>query len=112
LQRVRSELVSLTDVDQDELNSYGQKLMAQLQDLPELTAVASDQEAPGRTQTVQIDRSAAALFGITPATIDSTLYDALGQRHIARIYTALNEYYVILEVNPQYQLGPNALHVY
>ena len=100
---------TLVDIDQDELNFYAPKLMAKLQDLPELTAVASDQEAPGRTLKVQIDRAAAALFGITPATIDSTLYDAFGQRHIARIYTALNEYYVILEVNPQYQLGPNAL---
>jgi hydrophobe/amphiphile efflux-1 (HAE1) family protein len=100
---------TLVDIDQDELNFYASKLMAKLQDLPELTAVASDQEAPGRTQRVEIDRPAAALFGITPATIDSTLYDAFGQRHIARIYTALNEYYVILEVNPQYQLGPNAL---
>jgi hydrophobe/amphiphile efflux-1 (HAE1) family protein len=100
---------TLTDIDQDELNSYATKLMAKLQDLPELTAVASDQEAPGRTLKVQIDRAAAALFGITPATIDNTLYDAFGQRHIARIYTALNEYYLILEVNPQYQLGPNAL---
>ncbi len=100
---------TLVDIDQDELNLYASKLMAKLQDLPELTAVASDQEAPGRTQRVQIDRPGAALFGITPATIDSTLYDAFGQRHIARIYAALNEYYVILEVNPQYQLGPNAL---
>ncbi len=100
---------TLVDIDQDELNFYAQKLTAKLQDLPELTAVASDQEAPGRTLKVDIDRPAAALFGITPATIDNTLYDAFGQRHIARIYTALNEYYVILEVNPQYQLGPNAL---
>jgi hydrophobe/amphiphile efflux-1 (HAE1) family protein len=100
---------TLVDIDQSELNLYASKLAAKLQDLPELTAVASDQEAPGRTQRVQIDRPAAALFGITPATIDSTLYDAFGQRHIARIYAALNEYYVILEVNPQYQLGPNAL---
>jgi hydrophobe/amphiphile efflux-1 (HAE1) family protein len=100
---------TLVDIDEDELNFYASKLMAKLQNLPELTAVASDQEAPGRTQKVQIDRPAAALFGITPATIDSTLYDAFGQRHIARVYTALNEYYVILEVNPQYQLGPNAL---
>jgi hydrophobe/amphiphile efflux-1 (HAE1) family protein len=100
---------TLVDIDQDELNSYASKLLAKLQELPELTAVASDQEAPGRTQTVQIDRPAAARLGITPATIDSTLYDAFGQRHVARIYTALNEYYVILEVNPQYQLGPNAL---
>ena len=100
---------TLVDIDQDELNFYAQKLMAKLQELPELTAVASDQEAPGQTLKVEIDRAAAALFGITPATIDDTLYDAFGQRHIARIYTALNEYYVILEVNPQYQLGPNAL---
>src|SRR5277367_4011522 len=100
---------TLVDIDQDELNFYAQELMAKLQELPELTAVASDQEAPGRTLKVEIDRPAAALFGITPATIDDTLYDAFGQRHIARIYTALNEYYVILEVNPQYQLGPNAL---
>jgi HAE1 family hydrophobic/amphiphilic exporter-1 len=100
---------TLVDIDQDELNFYAPKLMAKLQDLPELTAVASDQEAPGRTLRVQVDRAAAALFGITPATIDSTLYDAFGQRHIARIFAALNEYYVILEVNPQYQLGPNAL---
>ena len=100
---------TLVDIDQDELNFYAQKLMAKLQELPELTAVASDQEAPGQTLKVEIDRPAAALFGITPATIDDTLYDAFGQRHIARIYTALNEYYVILEVNPQYQLGPNAL---
>jgi len=100
---------TLVDINQDELNFYAPKLLAKLEDLPELTAVASDQEAPGRTLKVQIDRAAAALFGITPATIDSTLYDAFGQRHVARIYTALNEYYVILEVNQQYQLGPNAL---
>ena len=100
---------TLVDIDQDELNFYAQKLMAKLQDLPELTAVASDQEAPGQTVMVVMDRATAALLGITPATIDSTLYDAFGQRHIARIFTALNEYYVILEVNPQYQLGPNAL---
>jgi len=100
---------TLVDINLDELNFYAPKLMAKLQDLPELTAVASDQEAPGRILKVQIDRAAAALFGITPATIDSTLYDAFGQRHIARIYTALNEYYVILEVDLQYQLGPNAL---
>jgi multidrug efflux pump subunit AcrB len=100
---------TMVDIDQNELDFYAPKLMAKLQGLPELTAVASDQGAPGRTLKVQIDRPAAALFGITPALIDSTLYDAFGQRHVARIYTALNEYYVILEVDPQYQLGPNAL---
>ena len=59
--------------------------------------------------TVQIDRSAASRLGIDPALIDSTLYDTFGQRHVARIFTALNQYYVVLEVDPHYQLGPNAL---
>ena len=83
--------------------------MAKLQDLPELTAVASDQEAPGRTLAIQIDRAAAAPFGITPATIDDTLYDAFGQRHIARSTPHLTNITRVPEVNPQYQLGPNAL---
>jgi HAE1 family hydrophobic/amphiphilic exporter-1 len=100
---------TLVGIDKDELNQYAPKLLAKLQEAPELTGVASDQEAPGRTLKVQIDRAAAARLGIEPATIDSTLYDAFGQRHVARIYTALNQYYVILEVEPQYQLGPNAL---
>jgi hydrophobe/amphiphile efflux-1 (HAE1) family protein len=100
---------TLVDVDIGELNLYAPMLLKVLQGLPELTAVASDQQSMGRTLSVKIDRSAAARFGIEPATIDSTLYDAFGQRHIARIYTTLNQYYVILEVDPQYQLGPDAL---
>jgi multidrug efflux pump subunit AcrB len=100
---------TMVDVDSVELNSYAPKLLAKLQTLPELTAVASDQQSTGRTLKVQIDRAAASRLGIAPATVDSELYDAFGQRHVARIYTALNEYYVILEVDPRYQLGPNAL---
>ena len=100
---------TLTDVDSAELNLYAPKLLAKLQALPELTSVASDQQSTGRTLDVEIDRSAASRLGIDPAAIDSTLYDAFGQRHVARIYTALNQYYVILEVDPRYQLGPDAL---
>jgi len=100
---------TLVDVDSDELNRYAPKLLAKLQKLPELTSVASDQQSTGRTLQVEIDRAAAARLGIDPAMVDSILYDAFGQRHVARIYTALNEYYVILEVDPRYQLGPNAL---
>ena len=100
---------TLVDVDSDELNRYAPKLLAKLQKLPGLTSVASDQQSTGRTLQVEIDRAAAARLGIDPAMVDSILYDAFGQRHVARIYTALNEYYVILEVDPRYQLGPNAL---
>jgi multidrug efflux pump subunit AcrB len=100
---------TLTDVDSQELNFYGTHRLQRLQALPELIGVASDQQSAGRTLTLTIDRAAASRFGIDPAKIDSTLYDAFGQRHVARIFTTLNQYYAILEVAPEYQGGPNAL---
>jgi len=100
---------TLTDVDSTELNHYAPKLLEAMQKIPLLTSVASDQQSQGRTLNLTIDRAAASRLGIDPSAIDSTLYDAFGQRHVARIYTALNEYYVILEVDPSYQLGPDAL---
>ena len=100
---------TLTDVDNAGLGIYAPKLLSKLQSLPQLSSIASDQQSTGRALTVQIDRSAASRLGIDPALIDSTLYDTFGQRHVARIFTALNQYYVILEVDPHYQLGPNAL---
>ncbi|GLS45345.1 efflux RND transporter permease subunit [Methylobacterium brachythecii] len=100
---------TLTDVDLEELNLYGPKMLDALQKLPELSGVASDQQSGARMLNVVVDRTAASRLGIDPATVDNTLYDAFGQRHVARIYAPLNYYYVILEVDPQYQLGPNAL---
>ena len=100
---------TLTDVDQQELSHYAPLLLQKLQGLPQLTSVASDQQSTGQTLVVDIDRSAASRFGIDPAKVDTTLYDAFGQRHIAKIFTRLNQYYAILEVDPQYQLGPDAL---
>jgi len=100
---------TLTDVNSDELAVYAPRLLAEMRKLPELTAVATDQQSGGRTLNVEIDRTAASRLGIQPALVDATLYDAFGQRHVARIYTTLNQYYVILEVDPQYQLGPDAL---
>ncbi len=100
---------TLTDVDEQELSHYAPRLLQKLQALPQLTSVASDQQSTGQTLMINIDRSAASRFGIDPAKVDTTLYDAFGQRHIARIYTRLNQYYAILEVDPSYQLGPDAL---
>jgi HAE1 family hydrophobic/amphiphilic exporter-1 len=99
----------LTDVDSQELNLYAPQLLHKLQALPQLTTVASDQQSAGQTMTIQIDRAAASRFGIDPARIDSTLYDAFGRRHVAKIFTTLNQYYVIMEVQPSFQLGPQAL---
>jgi len=100
---------TLTDVDSQELGLYAPKVLQALSALPMLTSVASDQQSAGQTLVIDIDRAAASRFGIDPAKVDSTLYDAFGQRHVARIFTRLNQYYAILEVDPSYQLGPDAL---
>jgi hydrophobe/amphiphile efflux-1 (HAE1) family protein len=101
---------TLTDVNQDELNQWASRLYDKLGTLPELADVASDQASAGRQIKLQIDRDAASRLGIDPATVDNTLYDAFGQRHVAQLFTTLNSYYVILEVDPSFQLGPYALN--
>jgi HAE1 family hydrophobic/amphiphilic exporter-1 len=98
---------TLVDVDGDELNHWAPILLQKLQALPQLSDVASDQQSAGPTLKIEIDRNVASRLGVDPAYVDEILYDAFGQRHVARIYTTLNEYYVILEVDPGYQLGPN-----
>jgi hydrophobe/amphiphile efflux-1 (HAE1) family protein len=100
---------TLVDVDIDELDHWGPILFNKLKTLPQLTDVASDQQSTGRVLKVEIDRQLAQQLGINPSVVDSILYDAFGQRVAARIYTRLNQYFVILEVEPDFQLGPNAL---
>ncbi len=74
-----------------------------------LKDVNSDQQVSGLEQNVIIDRDTAARLGITPSQIDNVLYDAFGQREISTIYQTLNQYHVVLEVDPQYQMTPSAL---
>jgi hydrophobe/amphiphile efflux-1 (HAE1) family protein len=100
---------TLVDVDSDELDHWAPILLKKLQTLPELSDVASDQQSTGRVLKVEVDRHLAEQLGINPSVVDSILYDAFGQRVAARIYTRLNQYFVILEVEPDFQLGPNAL---
>lgn len=101
---------TLTDVNQDELNSWASKLFENLKKRPELADVASDQADAARQLKLKIDRDAASRLGIDPAAVDNTLYDAFGQRHVAQLFTTLNTYYVILEVDPSFQSGPYALN--
>ena len=100
---------TLVDVDNDELDHWAPILLKKLQTLPQLTDAASDQQSSGRVLKVEVNRQLAQQLGINPSVIDSILYDAFGQRVAARIYTRLNQYFVILEVQPAFQLGPNAL---
>ena len=100
---------TLVDVDSDELDHWAPILLKKLQTLPQLTDVASDQQSTGRVMKIEVNRQLAQQLGINPSVVDSLLYDAFGQRVAARIYTRLNQYFVILEVQPDFQLGPNAL---
>ena len=100
---------SMEDIDSQELAVWSQKLIQQLRSSPVLSDVASDQQNGGLQADVVIDRDSASRLGILPAQIDSTLYDAYGQRQVSTIYTQLNQYHVVLEVDPQFQQDPESL---
>jgi hydrophobe/amphiphile efflux-1 (HAE1) family protein len=101
---------TLQDADLDELNEWAPRLLAALQKLPQLRDAASDQQTSGTMVSLTIDRDQAARFGIQPAVIDNTLYDAFGQRQAAQYFTQLNSYHVILEITPALQADPESLN--
>ena len=81
-------------------------MVAKLTTLPELRDVATDQQNSGSQVQLVIDRDTASRLGITPQMIDDTLYDAFGQRQISTMFTQLNQYHVVLEVEPEFQTQP------
>jgi len=93
----------------DELNHWAPILEGEMRKIPELQDVASDQQIAAAHLAIDIDRDAAYRLGLSAALIDQTLYDAFGQRQVATIYTATNQYKVVLEVQPQFQHDPNLL---
>ena len=93
----------------DELNTFAPQMLAKLQQLPELSDVASDQQVLGLRAKLVFDRDTAARFGITTSAIDQTLYDAYGQRQVSTMFTQLNQYHVVLEVKPGFQKNPSNL---
>jgi multidrug efflux pump len=104
---------TLEDPDQAELNEWTSRFVTRLKQLPGLEDVATDQQLGGLAVSLVIDRATASRLGIAPTTIDNTLYDAFGQRQINTMYTQLNQYHVILESQPEFQLDPNKLnHLY
>ncbi|MGP0071904.1 MAG: efflux RND transporter permease subunit [Bryobacteraceae bacterium] len=97
---------TLEDPNADELNSFVPKMVARLQELPEIRDVATDQLVNGLRVRVVFDRDTASRLGITPSAIDNTLYDAYGQREVSTMFTQLNQYHVVLEVKPGFQNNP------
>ena len=100
---------SMEDADAEELAVWAPKLVEKLQALPQLRDVASDQQNNGLQANLIIDRDTASRLGILPQAIDDTLYDAFGQRQVSTMFTQLNQYHVVLEVDPQFRQNPDAL---
>jgi multidrug efflux pump len=95
--------------DVRELNEWGPQVLNTLRRLPALTDVNSDQQDRGLEASLVIDRDTAARLGISPAMIDNALYDAFGQRQVSTMYRALNQYRVVMEVEPRFWQNPDGL---
>ncbi len=101
---------TLVDENLEELNHWAPLLMAKMRTLPELRDVSTDQQDQGLEETLVINRDTASRLGITTTTIDQVLYDAFGQREVSTMYTALNQYFVVMEVAPEFSTNPDSLN--
>ncbi|MEI2603977.1 efflux RND transporter permease subunit [Erwinia aphidicola] len=97
---------SLDDADSESLVAWSPKLVSALQQRPEFSSVVSNLQDQGQVAYVELNRDAAARYGITAADVDTALYNAFGQRLISTIFTQSNQYRVVLEVAPTFQQSP------
>jgi multidrug efflux pump len=101
---------TLSDENLNELNTWAPQFEARARTMHELTDVSTDQQNKGLAANLIIDRDAASRLGITASAIDQVLYDAFGQREVSTMYKTLNQYYVVMEVDPKFQRSPDALN--
>jgi len=101
---------TLDDADPGELNHWAGLFLEKIKAIPGIADVATDQLNAGPMLDITIKREVASSYGILPYTIDNTLDDAFGQRIVSTMYTTLNQYHVVLEVDPKFQYGPEALN--
>ncbi len=100
---------TLEDPDVRELSAWAPRFVDRLRMSPELRDVASDQQTEGLEARVVLDRTTASRLGITPQMLDDTLYDSFGQRQVSIMFTELNQYRVVLESQPGFQMRPEDL---
>jgi multidrug efflux pump len=102
---------TLRGEDVRELEDWAPKVLDRMRKIPGLVDVNSDQQIKGLEASLTIDRATASRLGVTPDAIDQTLYDAFGQRQVSTMYTSLNQYHVVLEMDPKFLEGPQGLDV-
>ncbi|MGB6745657.1 MAG: efflux RND transporter permease subunit [Terracidiphilus sp.] len=101
---------TLSDENLEELNQWAPQLEARAMKMPQLRDVSTDQQDRGLAANLVIDRDTASRLGISAEAIDQVLYDAFGQREVSTMYTALNQYFVVMEVDPRFQRSPDSLN--
>jgi multidrug efflux pump len=100
---------SMQDPNATELRSYANRFVDELKKLPQLEDVASDLQTNGRQISLDLDRPTASRLGFTAQLLDDTLYDAYGQRQVSTLFTQLNQYHLILELQPEFRVNPDRL---
>jgi multidrug efflux pump len=93
-----------------DLSHWSQIVLARLRTLPEIADVNTDQQARGLVADVVVDRDIASRLNVSAQAVDDALYDAFGQRQVSTLYTALNQYHVVMEVAPRFWQRPETLH--
>ena len=94
---------TLSSENLNDLQEWAPRVQAKMQEIPELGDIASDQQTRGLQATLVIDRDTASRLGISPRAIDNTLYDSFGQRQVSTIFTELNQYHVVMEVDSAFR---------
>jgi multidrug efflux pump len=100
---------TLQSEDLQDLNYWAPRIQAKLRTLPELRDVNSDQQDKGLAAEVVVDRDTASRLGITSAAVDAALYASFGQAQVSTMYRQLNQYHVVMEVDPKLLPGTDAL---
>jgi multidrug efflux pump len=100
---------TLSSENLSDLLEWAPRVEAQMRQLPRLRDIASDQQTRGLQATLVIDRDTASRLGISPQAIDNTLYDAFGQRQVSTMYTQLNQYHVVMEVDSAFRDSTDAI---
>ena len=100
---------TMMDADLDELYHWAPIMEERIRAIPGFQDVNTDLQIRNPQVNVEIDREKASALGVTAQQVEGALYDAFGSRQVSTIYTPTNEYWVILELEPQYQLDPSAL---